>query len=83
MRYHGVFTAMVTPFKGESLDQAALEAFVEWQIAEGIHGLVPCGTTGESPTLSHEEHKRVIQSHRAYRCHACAGDGGHGFELHC
>jgi 4-hydroxy-tetrahydrodipicolinate synthase len=61
MRYHGVFTAMVTPFKGESLDEAALEAFVEWQIAEGIHGLVPCGTTGESPTLSHEEHKRVIQ----------------------
>jgi 4-hydroxy-tetrahydrodipicolinate synthase len=61
MRYHGVFTAMVTPFKGESLDEAALEAFVEWQIAEGVHGLVPCGTTGESPTLSHEEHKRVIQ----------------------
>lgn len=61
MRLEGVFTAMVTPFSGHGLDEKALEAFVEWQVSEGVHGLVPCGTTGESPTLSHEEHKRVIE----------------------
>ena len=44
-----------------SLDEKAFADFVEWQIAEGTHGLVPVGTTGESPTLSHEEHKRVVE----------------------
>jgi 4-hydroxy-tetrahydrodipicolinate synthase len=44
-----------------SIDEAALENFIEWQIAEGTHGLVPVGTTGESPTLSHDEHKRVVE----------------------
>lgn len=61
MRFEGVFTAMVTPFSGDGIDEGALARFVEWQVSEGIHGLVPCGTTGESPTLSHEEHKRVIE----------------------
>lgn len=61
MRFEGVFTAMVTPFLGDGIDEGALARFVEWQVSEGIHGLVPCGTTGESPTLSHEEHKRVIE----------------------
>lgn len=61
MRFEGIFTAMITPFAAEGLDEKALEAFVEWQVSEGVHGLVPCGTTGESPTLSHEEHKRVIE----------------------
>jgi 4-hydroxy-tetrahydrodipicolinate synthase len=56
----GSITALVTPFADGALDEAAFEGLVEWQIAEGSHGLVPCGTTGESPTLSHEEHIAVI-----------------------
>ena len=57
----GCFTALVTPFKGGSLDEAALKALVERQISGGVAGLVPCGTTGESATLTHQEHKRVIE----------------------
>lgn len=60
-KFEGIFTAMITPFKGGEVDISALEAFVEWQVSEGVHGLVPCGTTGESPTLAHEEHKRVVE----------------------
>lgn len=58
--FHGIYTALITPFKNGAIDEAAFQRFVEWQISEGVHGLVPCGTTGESPTLSYEEHKRVI-----------------------
>lgn len=58
--FTGSITALVTPMKDGAVDEAALCAFVEWQIAEGSHGLVPVGTTGESPTLSHGEHKRVV-----------------------
>lgn len=59
--YKGVFTALITPFTDYgTVDYAALERIVEYQIEKGIDGLVPCGTTGESPTLSHEEHDRVI-----------------------
>lgn len=57
----GSFPAMVTPFKDGEVDEALLRALVDWQIAEGSHGLVPCGTTGESPTLSHAEHERVVE----------------------
>jgi 4-hydroxy-tetrahydrodipicolinate synthase len=60
-RLKGSMPALVTPMHGDKIDHAALEAFVEWQIAEGSHGLVPVGTTGESPTLSHEEHYEVIR----------------------
>ena len=60
-KFRGSFTALVTPFKNGSLDEAAFRALVNWQIAEGTHGLVPVGTTGESPTLSHDEHKRVVE----------------------
>ncbi|MFZ1103989.1 MAG: 4-hydroxy-tetrahydrodipicolinate synthase [Hyphomicrobiaceae bacterium] len=60
-RFRGSFTALVTPFRGGALDEEAFRRLVEWQIAEGTHGLVPVGTTGESPTLSHEEHKRVVE----------------------
>lgn len=56
----GIYTALITPFKDGKVDEKAFQSFVEWQIAEGVNGLVPCGTTGESPTLSHEEHNRVI-----------------------
>lgn len=61
MHFQGAFTALVTPFKNGSLDEEAYRAHVEWQIEQGIHGLVPCGTTGESATLSHAEHKKVIR----------------------
>ncbi len=57
----GAFTAIVTPFKNGQLDEEAYRALIERQIEGGIHGLVPCGTTGESPTLSHAEHKRVVE----------------------
>src|SRR5579883_1394514 len=60
-RFRGSFTALVTPFKNGSVDEKAFRDFVEWQIAEGTHGLVPVGTTGESPTLSHDEHKQVVE----------------------
>src|SRR6476646_3818726 len=59
--FQGSFTALITPFKGGEVDDKAFERLVEWQIEEGTHGLVPVGTTGESPTLSHEEHKRVVE----------------------
>jgi 4-hydroxy-tetrahydrodipicolinate synthase len=59
--FRGSFTALVTPFKNGALDEKAFRALVGWQIAEGTNGLVPVGTTGESPTLSHEEHKRVVE----------------------
>ncbi|MCR4282847.1 MAG: 4-hydroxy-tetrahydrodipicolinate synthase [Bauldia sp.] len=59
--FKGSFTALVTPMKNGSLDEDAFRAFVDWQIAEGTRGLVPVGTTGESATLSHDEHKRVVK----------------------
>ena len=59
--FRGSFTALVTPFKNGSLDESAFRALVNWQIAEGTHGLVPVGTTGESPTVNHDEHKRVVE----------------------
>ena len=59
--FKGTFTALITPMKDGKVDEAAFERFVEWQIKEGVHGLVPVGTTGETPTLSHEEHKRVVE----------------------
>src|SRR5271155_3481244 len=59
--FRGSFTALVTPFKNGSVDEKAFRGLVDWQIAEGTKGLVPVGTTGESPTLSHEEHHRVVE----------------------
>jgi len=58
--FHGSMPALITPFKDGKFDEAAFRALVDWQIASGSHGLVPVGTTGESPTLSHEEHRKVI-----------------------
>ncbi len=61
MQFKGVYTALITPFtNGGAVDEQAFQDFVEWQIGQGVHGLVPCGTTGESPTLTHDEHNRVI-----------------------
>jgi len=56
----GALTAVVTPFKNDGIDEQAFQDFIEWQVASGIHGLVPCGTTGESATLRDAEHRRVI-----------------------
>jgi 4-hydroxy-tetrahydrodipicolinate synthase len=59
--FTGVITALVTPLRGDALDEEALRRLVDEQIASGVDGLVPVGTTGESPTLTNEEHLRVIQ----------------------
>lgn len=59
--FQGSITALITPFKDDKVDAKAFQNLVEWQIDQGTHGLVPCGTTGESPTLTHDEHKQVIE----------------------
>jgi 4-hydroxy-tetrahydrodipicolinate synthase len=59
--FKGSLVALITPFKSGAVDEKRFQDFVDWQIKEGTHGVVPCGTTGESPTLSHEEHKRVVE----------------------
>jgi 4-hydroxy-tetrahydrodipicolinate synthase len=59
--FHGSLVALITPFRNGEVDEAAFQQFVDWQIREGTDALVPCGTTGESPTLSHEEHMRVVE----------------------
>jgi 4-hydroxy-tetrahydrodipicolinate synthase len=61
-RLRGSMTALVTPFKAGAFDEEAFRAHVAWQIENGTAGLVPVGTTGESPTLSHDEHKRVVEA---------------------
>src|ERR1043166_7182237 len=60
-RIKGSIPALITPLRNGAVDEAAFRKLVSWQIAEGSLGLVPCGTTGESPTLSHEEHMRVVE----------------------
>ena len=59
--FQGSITALITPFKDGEVDARAYQKLIEWQIDQGSHGLVPCGTTGESPTLTHDEHKRVVE----------------------
>jgi 4-hydroxy-tetrahydrodipicolinate synthase len=59
--FHGSLVALVTPFKDGKIDEKAFQDHVEWQVGQGTHGLVPVGTTGESPTLSHDEHRRVVE----------------------
>ena len=77
--FTGAYTAIVTPFtKAGKVDEPRLRDLVEWQIANGISGIVPVGTTGESPTLDHEEHNRVIElvvKFAAKRCAVIAGTG--------
>ncbi len=78
MKYRGLYTAIVTPFKDNKIDTVALKALVEAQIAGGVDGIVPVGTTGESPTLSHSEHMEVIRlaiEYAAGRCQVIAGTG--------
>ena len=59
--FTGVLPAVVTPFKNGEVDEDSLRELIEFQIENGVHGIVPCGTTGESATLSHEEHERVVE----------------------
>lgn len=59
--FYGSITALITPFKNGEIDWQAFDKLVEWQIENGTHGLVPCGTTGESPTMSHDEHKAIVK----------------------
>lgn len=78
MKYQGLYTAIVTPFKNDKVDYDDLQALVEAQIAGGVDGIVPVGTTGESPTLSHHEHMEVIRrtaEFAAGRCQVIAGTG--------
>lgn len=78
-RFNGVHTALITPFtQKDNLDTDALKELIDFQINNGVSGLVPCGTTGESPTLSHDEHDRVIQltvEYSANRVPVIAGTG--------
>jgi 4-hydroxy-tetrahydrodipicolinate synthase len=60
--FKGAITAIVTPFKNGQFDETAYRELIEFQVKSGIHGIVPCGTTGESATLSHAEHKRVVET---------------------
>jgi 4-hydroxy-tetrahydrodipicolinate synthase len=81
--FEGVMTALVTPFRDGAIDEKALRALVERQIEAGIHGLVPCGSTGESATLSHDEHGRVIEivvDAAAGRVPVVAGTGSNNTE---
>ncbi|WP_099824628.1 4-hydroxy-tetrahydrodipicolinate synthase [Oceaniglobus indicus] len=76
--FKGSYVALVTPFKDGQLDLDTLRKLVDWHIAEGTHGIVPVGTTGESPTLTHAEHERVIEvvvEHAAGRVPVIAGAG--------
>src|SRR5262249_58437322 len=59
--FHGSLTALITPFRNGEVDEPAFQKFVDWQIKEGTDAVIPCGTTGESPTLSHAEHMRVVE----------------------
>lgn len=61
LRLQGSIPALCTPFDGAAIDEASYRRLIDWQIAEGSDGLVPCGTTGESPTLTHAEHKRLVE----------------------
>ena len=59
--FKGSIVALITPFRNGGIDADAFQRLVDWQIKEGTSALVPCGTTGESPTMSHEEHMRVVE----------------------
>jgi len=76
--FEGAHTALVTPFRNNRFDEAAFERLIEFQIENGISGIVPVGTTGESPTLDHEEHARVVElavKQAKGRCKVIAGTG--------
>jgi len=59
--FTGLYTAIITPFKNGQIDENAFERLIEFQIKNNVNGIIPCGTTGESPTLNHDEHNKVIE----------------------
>ncbi|MDA9558841.1 4-hydroxy-tetrahydrodipicolinate synthase [Alphaproteobacteria bacterium] len=61
MNYRGSYCALITPFKDDAIDKDSLKKIIKWHISQGTKGVIPCGTTGESPTLSHNEHKEVVE----------------------
>ena len=61
MKYQGSYCALITPFKNDAFDEKSFRRIIKWHISQGTKGIIPCGTTGESPTLSHEEHKKVVE----------------------
>ncbi len=76
--FKGSFPALITPFRNGAVDEPALRELIDWHVEQGSDGLVACGTTGESPTLSHDEHKRVVEicvEHSARRVPVVAGTG--------
>ena len=62
MKYRGSYCALITPFKDDGIDKDSFKKIIKWHIGQGTRGIIPCGTTGESPTLSHNEHKEVIET---------------------
>ena len=83
MIFKGSYPALITPFEDNKVDYTSFEKIIEWSISQGSHGLVPCGTTGESPTLNHEEHKKVIEECIRVvdkRVHTIAGTGSNSTE---
>lgn len=81
--FKGSLTALITPFRDGKVDEKAFQSLVEWQIDEGTDGLIPVGTTGESPTLSHSEHERVVElciEAAAGRVPVIAGTGSNSTE---
>ena len=76
--FRGSIVALITPFRNGAIDESALQSLVEWHLEQGTHGLVPVGTTGESPTLTHAEHERVVEvviEAAGGRCPVIAGTG--------
>ena len=61
MNYKGSYCALITPFKDDAIDKESLKKIIKWHISQGTKGIIPCGTTGESPTLSHNEHREVVE----------------------
>ncbi len=81
--FKGSLVALLTPFRNGKIDEKAFQDLVDWQVQQGTNGLVPCGTTGESPTLSHEEHMRVVElciEAAARRVPVIAGTGSNSTE---
>ncbi len=81
--FSGIYTALITPFKNGQFDESAFKNILDKQITAGVSGVVPCGTTGESPTLSHDEHNRVIElcvAHVAGKIQVIAGTGSNSTE---
>ena len=61
MKYRGSYCALITPFKDDAIDKESLKKIIKWHVIQGTKCIIPCGTTGESPTLSHNEHKEVVE----------------------